>query len=423
MPAKVSRIALDEALSMLRAVTKPAPAVGCPTRLSVGCTLAEDVVAAEPYPKYHVSDKDGFGVPSALLKTASKDRPTKLRVVGTCAPGVEPKVARRGASCVRILTGAYLPAWCDSVVMQEDTVVDGANATFSQPAPVGANVYRAGSDVGRGETIFRRGHVVGPQDAGLLMSCGIYDLKVAPRLKIGVLATGSELVERPSAMRQGKVLETNRAVLLSLLSGLGFSAHDGGLVKDDIATISKAIGGGAARYDAVITTGGSSVGGRDMVADAIERLDGTKLFHGIRLRPSSTAGSALVNGRPVFVLSGLIQSSIVAVCSLVLPTLRHMQGLGGAGLATVQARLDRGVETTWSPSFARAIWVGLRVVKGGLHAKPFSVSSHSKRVISEADGFFLAHGDVQLRAGSLVDVRLPFGFRAAVAPPDGGSKG
>ena len=410
MPAKVVRIPLDKAASRIQALLKVNPSGTSPVHAAAGRCLAEDLKAAWPLPTHDISHMDGYAVRSVDLVAAAAGSPVVLNVVGISRPddlGAPPIAA---SSCARVLTGGRIPAGADAVVPQElVSRVDGRASFMGRVEPY-AHVHRAGSDVREGTLLFSRGRLLDARDISFLLSYGLSEISVCPTLRVGVLATGSELVESARGMAVGKIPESNRMVLAEILGQTGFDVIDLGIAKDDPVEIAATLKRGVERCDAVLTTGGSSVSEADLVPDALGLLGGIEVFHGLLLRPSRTMGAFFVGDVPVFLLSGLIQASVSALFNVVYPSLKFMQGLGWQLLPSVKASLVTSLESRGDDPYRRVIWVRVTADGGRLLAKPAAAASTTRFVLTYVNGFFMAEPGEALTAGELVDVMIPPGF-------------
>lgn len=369
-----------------------------------GRYLAAAVRAAKSVPPYDVSEKDGFAVSSSALARAASDHPISLHVTDTVSPGMVSRTHLGSGECMKILTGAYLPPGADAVVMQEDVELVGGRATFTKSINVGANLFRAGSDIKKGEALFDKGHRLSFEDIYILDSAGISNVPVTRRVKVGVLATGDELTGERSKTKDGFILDINRPVIMSHLEKCGFPAMDAGLARDDIDDISGHIERILSKADALITTGGSSVSNVDLVSESLSSMNAKRVFHGVKMRPSSTAGLSLRGSKPVFILSGLIQSSLVALYSFVIPSLRFMAGLGYTFHSTVEAKVEDDFKLWGEPSFKRAVWVRIANRNGVLYAIPSPASSHSRSVLRTSHGFFIGNSGSIISKDSTIQV-------------------
>jgi molybdopterin molybdotransferase len=410
LPANVVRIPFEEAVSRLTACLKVRKPEEVPVTKALGCSLSGDVVAGWHLPRFDVSHMDGYAVRSADLAGASKESPVLLHVGGLSRPDGLGPVALAVGTCVRVLTGGRVPSGSDAVVAQEAVQRVGDDVTFIETVDVGSHIHGAGSDVREGTLLFRKGHILNARDIAFLLSFGLPSVTVAKRLRVGILASGSELVEGVGGPVEGKIIESNRMVLTEVLMASGFLVNDLGLSKDDADEIAARLKGGLGSCDAILTTGGSSVSEADLVPDALRQLGATEVFHGLLLRPSRTLGAFLLGEVPVFLLSGLIQGGVSAFFNMVYPAFRYMEGHGWDLLPGVKAVLTRGLDRREGDRFRLVTWVRLASDQGMLKAEPMKAASTTRFVLTKVNGFIVGEPGQAFDAGDMVEVRLPRGF-------------
>jgi molybdenum cofactor synthesis domain-containing protein len=302
--------------------------VGAPTevplREALGLVLAGTVVAAEAIPPFPNTAMDGYAVRAADVAAA----PVTLTVVGTLAAGAAPARSVEAGEAIRIMTGAPMPPGADAVVMVELTepAADGASVVVREAVPVGNHVRPAGEDVHPGQIVFRAGTALGAGHLGVLASLGILQPSVHPRPRVGVLSTGDELVEGPQPLAPGQIRDSNRIALLSLLERSGCTAVDLGLVRDTEPGITAAIEDGVAQCDALVTSGGVSMGAFDFVKVVLDRI-GDMRWMQVAIRPAKPLAFGTVAGVPVFGLPGNPVSSMVSFELFARPALRKMMGV------------------------------------------------------------------------------------------------
>lgn len=296
-----------------------------PQRLSLdallGAVLAETVVAGEPVPPFANTAMDGFAVRAADVSRP----PTQLRIVGTVAAGEDPELKVGAGEAARIMTGAVIPSGADAVVMIERCRIDGDTVTVEISVAEGNHVRPAGDDIEAGAEVFGAGTVVGPGHLGVLASIGAHDVLARPLPVVGVLSTGDELVDGPGALEPGQIRDSNRRTLLALLSRQGVPTVDLGLAPDDEEQIEAALRRGVAQCDAILTSGGVSMGDFDYVKAVLDRI-GNMSWLQIAIRPAKPFAFGTVDGVPVFGLPGNPVSSMVSYELLARPGLRAMQG-------------------------------------------------------------------------------------------------
>lgn len=285
LPPGVNWIPLEDALARLR--DRVAPVVGdemVPLDAIRGRILAQDIVAFRANPPAANSAVDGYGFAGAAL-----DELVTLPLAdGRSAAGEPYGGVLLAGHALRILTGAIVPAGMDTVVLQEDVEVAGGKLQFRGPLKQGANVRRAGEDFNAGDVVLRKGRRLRPEDAALLAAAGLAEVPVYRPLRVGVFSNGDEVVApgtiAPEDMGAGEIYDSNRPMLLSLLSDWGFDAVDLGHVRDSRDALRDRLNTAAAEVDAVLTSGGVSTGDEDHVS-ALLREEGQMDSWRIAIKP------------------------------------------------------------------------------------------------------------------------------------------
>lgn len=382
----------------------PAPAN---VRDALGLVLAEAVRSEVPVPPFANSSMDGY----ALRSSDVRDSPARLRVVAEIMAGDDPGAIVVGeGEAVRIMTGAALPAGADAVCMVEHTRSEDGWVVVDDAVTSGTNVRLPGDDIAPGAEVFAEGVRLGPAHLGVLASLGLEEVIVYPRPCVGVISTGDELVDGPGPLPLGKIRDSNRASLLARLRADGFVGLDLGLVRDEPGALAQTLKEAAQSCDAVLTSGGVSVGDRDFVKLVLEELGGHQArWLQVAVRPGKPFAFSTLppNGAPVFGLPGNPVSALVSYELFARPSLRFMSG---------HARLDR-------PRMAATAEVGLsrqpdgrlhlaRVVAfvradGSLAVRPSGgQGSHQLRALAAANALvFLPDGD-GVAAGERVEVMV-----------------
>lgn len=318
-------ISLEEAQAEVLGACRPASPAQLPVADALRLVLAEDVFAAEAVPPFRNTAMDGYAVHAADVASASQERPARLKVIGTLAAGRAPSVSVSGGEALRIMTGALFPDGADAVAIVENTRSDGETVEVLAPSPAGAHIRDAGEDVAVGQRIFPAGTVLGPGHLGVLCSIGCQRVSAVPAPVVGVLSTGDELVEGDVTLRPGQIRDSNRRTLLSLLARDGFRPVDLGIARDDEKEIENRLGEAVARCDAVLTSGGVSMGDFDYVKAVLDRI-GRMRWMQVAIRPAKPFAFGLIGDTPVFGLPGNPVSSMVSYEILARPGLRKMAG-------------------------------------------------------------------------------------------------
>jgi molybdenum cofactor synthesis domain-containing protein len=324
---------LDEVQAAILDAIEALPPVECDLADALGLVLSHDVVSAHQVPPFANTAMDGYAVRARDTITATADAPVRLRVVGELPAGRAPTVPVDDGEAVRIMTGAPVPDGADAIVMVEVTERDGDDGVLvSQPAEPGQHVRAAGGDLEAGDLVFPAGTVLGPAHLGVLASIDDRRVRVHPRVRVGVLSTGDELVES-GPIAPGQIRDSNRPMLLALLARSGFTPVDLGIARDDEAQMTAAIDDALTRCDAVMTSGGVSVGDYDFVSAALERIAADDPdprarvdWYQVAIRPAKPLCFSFVRGRPVFGLPGNPVSSLVSYELFARPALLTLAG-------------------------------------------------------------------------------------------------
>jgi molybdopterin molybdotransferase len=280
-------------------------------------------VASHDVPPFANTGMDGFAVRSADTTGA----PVELRVVGVVPAGAAASFAVGPGEAARIMTGAPIPAGADAVVMIERTHVaaDHSVVTVELAVPPGEHVRRAGDDLPAGGDVVDAGMALGPAHLGLLASVGVAEVRVFPPARVGVLSTGDELVDDGARLEPGQIRDANRPVLLALLRESGCTGVDLGIAGDDEDLIARRVDQGLDDCDALLVTGGVSVGDFDYVKAVIDGLDKSWWWQ-VAVRPAKPLAFGTRRGQPVFGLPGNPVSSMVSFELFARPALRRMMG-------------------------------------------------------------------------------------------------
>ena len=379
---------------------KKCSAVTVPLDQALNRVLAMNLVAKDDLPRFDKSAVDGYAVRAADTTGATQFKPASFRL--TEAEEVGAKQARQ------IWTGNPVPKGADAVVMLENTKKrDGELEVWVQLAR-GGNVSKKGEDVKKGETIMEAGTRLKPYHIALLAAMGNTDVKVAEKPRIGILATGNELAEAGTQPAANQIFDSNRIMLSAMCRELGAEPVDLGLAKDDVAEIAAKITSGLRSCDAVITSGGTSVGGPDLVPDAVNSSGKPGVIvHGMALRPAMPTAVAAVDGKAVMILSGNPVAAVIGFEVFARPLICLMLGMENAEpRPTVSAVMTRKVAT----ALGRKTFVRVKVTQknGEFRAEPVSArGSGAISTMTRGNGFVIVPENREgLKEGEVVAVRL-----------------
>src|SRR5919201_532938 len=347
-------LSADEALERILAGLPEPPRVDVPILDALGLVLAEDVIADRDVPPFRNSAMDGYAVRGGDVATA----PVRLRVVGHVAAGAFPDRAVGPGEAMRIMTGAPLPDGADTVVRVEDTDNGSDVVTITAATASGTSTRAAGEDLRRGETVVTAGTVLRAAEIGLLASVGHARAHVVKRPVVAVFSTGDEIVDLDRPLARGQIRDSNRYTLASAIRAAGAEPRVGAIVPDSPDALRAALRD-AASADAIVTSGGVSVGDHDHLKPVLSEL-GTIDFWAIAIRPGRPlAFGELRDGPrrvPIFGLPGNTVSSLLTFEIFVRPGLLRMQGRAHVMRPRAKARLAEPVEKVASLRFfARGI--------------------------------------------------------------------
>ena len=405
-------IALEEALATVLAGCEPLSPQVVGLDRALGCVLAgDDVVATVAVPPFANSAMDGYAVRAADVAEV----PVRLPVVAEVAAGHPVDRELQPGEAMRIFTGAVVPSGADAIVMVEETErLDGGSVVeLRASAEPRQHVRPAGDDVMPGDVVASAGEELTPGRLGLLRSVGVFEVTVRPRPRVGVISTGDELVQGDEPLQPGQIRDTNRPVLLGLVEAAGAVPVDLGHARDDADAIADALTAAAATCDAVITTGGVSMGDTDLVKVVLDELAGPggMRWMQVAIRPAKPLAFGRVGaagGRrvPVFGLPGNPVSSMVSFELFARPGLRRLAGypddrLSRPRLAAVAAeplrrRADGKVQFVRVEASVRDGELQVRIAGGQ--------GSHQLSAMARANGLAVLPDGSGVDVGERVDV-------------------
>lgn len=308
-----------------RLVSEVAPVSGAETvalRSALGRVLAEDIHSPLDVPAHTNSAMDGYAL---RADDVPENGTVSLRVIGSALAGAPFHGTVNAGECLRIMTGAALPAGADTVIMQEQVQRQGEHARIGAGHRRGENVRAAGEDLAKGQLALAAGRCVLPADLGLLASLGRAEVRVTRRLRVAFFSTGDELRSIGEPLEAGQIYDSNRYTLYGMLARLGVEIIDMGVVRDDPAALRRAFIEAADAADALITSGGVSVGEADYVKETLDAL-GEIRFWQVAMKPGRPLAFGRVRGTAFFGLPGNPVSVMVTFYQFVEPALRRMMG-------------------------------------------------------------------------------------------------
>ena len=422
-------ISVEEHLATILAAVRPAEPVRLPLSDCVGLVLCEEIRSLVDLPGFDNSAMDGYAVRSADVEGADPAVPgsaVTLPVVGEVAAGGVATIPVALGQAVRIMTGAMMPEGADAIIRVEDT--DGGTETVEirAGAAIGTSVRPAGEDVRAGTVVLEAGSVIDARRVALLAATGHGDVLVLPRPRVAVVSTGAELVAPGQPLAPGQIHDSNSHMLEAALTECGAVTTHRLTIGDEGSEVIRVVEELAGQVDAIITSGGVSMGAYDVVKEAL-RDSGTVDFVQVRMQPGKPQGFGTVGERrvPLFALPGNPVSSYVSFEVFARPALRTMMGLRPAGRPSQKARLTHQLDSpVGRTQVARAVAVR---DDAGWHADPvWGQASHFVADLSRANAFLIVPADVtHLAAGDEVEMWLLDGDRARLTawPADAEAEG
>jgi molybdopterin molybdotransferase len=398
----------QQARDILAGTYRPAPLriERVPLPQALHRVLAQDVSASTDLPAFDRSTVDGYAVQAVNTASASGGTAVTLYLAGEVFMGDEVRFAVGKGQAARIPTGGMLPAGADAVVMQEHTTRHDGIVAVQRSVKVGDNVVPRGADVRAGEVILRPGRRLRAQDLGLLAGLGMAEVAVFLRPRVGIIVTGDELVPPGRPLRGSQIYDMNTYTLAGLVEEAGGAAAPYGIATDNMTVLMERATLAHRECDVLILAGGSSVGEKDIVADAIAALGAPGiLVHGIAIRPGRPTILAVAGGKPVFGLPGNVVSAMVIFDQFVRPVVQALAGFtesprpGG----TVRARLTTKVTTGDREDHLRVSFVART---GALWAVPLPSGSAIITSMVRADGIVVVPEQTTWEEGAEVEVRL-----------------
>jgi molybdopterin molybdotransferase len=389
---------VDKARAALLACISPLAEIqAVPIREALGRILAEEIVPKIDVPAHDNSAMDGYAVRFSDIQDGSS-----LREAGVALAG-RPFAGKLGAGeCVRVMTGAVMPQGSDTVVIQEIVTKEGGRIIVPPGQKAKQNVRYAGEDLKVGVPVLKPGKILRPAELGLIASLGTGEVKVKRRARVALFATGDELASIGSPLKEGEVYDSNRYTLHGMLSRLGVEIIDMGVVRDDPAKLEAAFRKAASSADAIITTGGVSVGEADFIKQMMAKL-GEVLFWKIAMRPGRPMAFGKIQNSYLFGLPGNPVAVMVTFYAFVRDALFYLAGRSDEALPLLKATAAENLrKVPGRTEFQR----GILSLDGKVRTTG-QQGSGVLRSMSEANCFIiLEHERGSVQAGEPVSVQL-----------------
>ena len=365
-----------------------------------GRVAARDVASPIDVPPFARSAMDGYAVIAADIAGATRTTPASLSLLGRIYTGAVSSAIVRHGTCAEIATGAPLPEGADAVVMVEETARPGGERIeIFAPAAAGQNIGRRGADITAGDRVVAAGDLLTPSRVGALAAIGCADVAVFAQPRVAILSTGNEVVEPGAALAPGQIFDVNRFTLGAIVAAHGGIPEPRRSAEDTVEALITALDA-AAHADLIVFSGGSSVGERDLIVDAI-RSRGEMIFHGIAVKPGKPTAFARVRGTPFFGMPGNPTSCLSNAYILLVPFLRAMARLPPHVPRTIIAPLGRTIVS----AAGRHQFYTVRLRDGA--AFPAFKGSGDITSLSQADGYIEIQSDASgVDEGELVTVTL-----------------
>jgi molybdopterin molybdotransferase len=401
--------AVQDAMARVMARVRAGAAEAVPLEAAFGRHIAADLYADQPVPHFRRSGMDGYALRSAETAGATEAAPVRLEVAGTIPCGSVFEGRLLPGQAVRIMTGAAVPDEADAVVMFEQTEAveaDGRSyVAVQKEVTAGANISEVGLELKAGELLLEAGRLIGAGESALLAMFGLPVVTVYRRPRVAVFATGSELLRVQDPLVPGRIRNSNGYMLAAQVREAGAVPDLMESIPDDVALAKKRILSALEQYDAVITTGGVSVGDFDILYDLTNEWDGELLFNKVAMRPGSPTTVGVREDKLLFALSGNPGACFVGFELFVRPALRAMQGAQSPLPVEYKARLLTDyLKTDKFTKFLRGVH---RVAADGtLSVEPVGIDASSITVsVRDSDCLIVVPPALEpLRAGQIVAV-------------------
>lgn len=380
------------------------------TKKAVGRVLWTDIISPIDIPSSNRSHMDGFVVKYNDISMLSHRGPIKLKLVPGRKDSKSENQILLAGQAIRVSTGEVLPRLGDTVIPLEYTQFDSKNNTIiiQKDLAKGSFISFKGGEIARKDLLLNAGHVLRIQDLALASTLGIQKLRIFKKPSVAIIPTGSELTNDINDAKRGKILNTNSTVISNLIEISGGIPLDLGITLDNIHKIKNKIRAALSKSDIILTTGGSSVGVRDLVAESINDIGKPGiLVHGIKLDRGRVTGLAALRNRPVIILPGPIQGAVNAFILFAQPLIRFMLGLQPYTKPFISAKLTK----EWNArkkfqNFTKMVYVKMsQSASGEFYASPITGETTDITVLTGSNGYILVpERSTMLKKGQKVKI-------------------
>lgn len=403
-------VSVDEAKKALTQNFTPKPVGKEFVALSDACNrvLAKDVVSPLNIPPFNRSTVDGYAVKAKDTFDAEENRPVSLRILGKVNVGEAPRIKVEEGTVAEIVTGAPLPEGANAVVMVEHTSRKNENVLVHKSVSISENLMKAGSDIRKGEVVLKKGAFCSSHQIGVLAAVGSAKVEVYKRPRVAIFSTGAEVVEPGKPLEEGKIFDINAHALSAAVVECGGDPLNLGIIQDETQKMESAFKKALNSTDAVITSGGVSVGPTDIIPKVLDMFGKPGVIvYGIAIKPGKPTTLAVIHNKPVFSLPGHPTSSLLIFHLFVRPVLARMAGRKVEPSFTVNAVTSERL----FPARGRRTYVTVTLKKdksGRIVASPVPTGlSGAITTLAKADGFIVIQENQQfIEKGQIAKVEL-----------------
>ncbi len=384
---------LQEALGLLINLAPEANESCIAVQDSLGCILSRDVLSPIAIPSFAKSAMDGYAVIAEDTFQASLNRPVKLSFAGEILPACPSDRKLNHGECMEIATGAPIPEGADGIVMVEHSERENQTVFLFKPAVPGEHIISPGSDVSENQCILNQGTRLEPRHTALLSGLGMMEIHVFSPLLAGVCSSGNEIVRPPAQLEQGQSYDINSRALIDVLRSYGCNTKDFGVVSDDLDTMIKTFQEMARSCDLIIISGGSSLGTKDLMVEAIQKI-GKIHVHGIAVKPGKPTLIGTIENKIFLGLPGHPTSALSNFYILIEPFLNHIYKVKKTLKPIMHARLTSKVAST----IGRLEYLPVKIEQKEeeYFAKPIMRGSSAISSLVLADGYIEIHENIEV---------------------------